>query len=140
LTAADAARRDALVAYRAMWQDMVVAGRTADYESPALAYHASGDALSLLVKGLYNDKQSGVVIKGRLELNPQVTSLIPVDGPNEADIVDCSNDSRWLEYKLDGQLADNTPGGRRHVEAIVTKSGGVWRVDKLAVQAVGTCV
>ena len=35
----------ALAAYRAMWADMVIASRTADYQSPLLPQHASGERL-----------------------------------------------------------------------------------------------
>src|SRR4051812_35228541 len=139
MASVEMARRDALAAYRAMWQDMVIADETADFQSPALAHHASGDALSLLVKGLYDAKQRGVVVKGQPVMRPQVTSLTPPQNPTEVDVVDCFDDSRWLEYKPSGELADNTPGGRRHVEAIVMLNGGVWKVDKLAVNAEGTC-
>ncbi|MFL6110683.1 MAG: hypothetical protein ACJ786_04955 [Catenulispora sp.] len=122
-----------------MWQDMVTAGATADFQSPALAHHASGDALSLLVKGLYDAKRRGVVVKGQPAMSPQVTSLSPPQNPNEVDVVDCFDDSHWLDYKPNGELEDSTPGGRRHVEAIVKLNGGAWKVDKLAVNAEGTC-
>src|SRR3712207_8780642 len=39
------AEDEALAAYRGMWQDMVVAARTSDYQSPLLARHATGPAL-----------------------------------------------------------------------------------------------
>src|SRR6266542_3331960 len=61
---ADVAKRQALAAYQAMWADMVVAARTADYKSPLLPQHAAGAALSTLVRGLYTDKRLGVVVKG----------------------------------------------------------------------------
>jgi hypothetical protein len=58
------ARQEALAAYRAMWEDMATAAKTADYRSPLLAQHAAGAALSILVRGLYTDKRTGIVVKG----------------------------------------------------------------------------
>jgi hypothetical protein len=77
-------RQDVEAAYRAMWMDMAAAAKTADYQSPRLARHASGDALSTLVKAHYDVKQRGVVVKGELLLAPQVISLTPSQAAREA--------------------------------------------------------
>jgi hypothetical protein len=68
-------RAVALTTYRAMWADMVEAGKTADYQSPTLAHHAAGQALQLLVSGLYDAHKGNVVIKGEPALNPQATGV-----------------------------------------------------------------
>jgi hypothetical protein len=129
----------ALSAYRGMWADMVIASQTADYQSPLLPQHASGDALSLLVHGLYVNGLNGIVTKGQPTFDPQVTSLAPATNPTQATITDCVDDAHWLEYKTSGGLVDNIPGGRHATEAIVQETGGTWKVSALAVQAVGTC-
>jgi hypothetical protein len=129
----------ALSAYRAMWADMVIASRTADYQSPLLPQHASGTALSLLVRGLAKNQAQGIVVKGNPRLQPQVTSLSPLESPTEATISDCVDDTHWLDYKTNGELFNSIPGGRHATMAIVMDTYGQWKVTELAVQAVGTC-
>jgi hypothetical protein len=129
----------ALAAYRGMWADMVIASRTSDYQSPLLPMHASGAALSVLVRGLAKNQEDGIVTKGEPSLHPQVTSLSPGDVPTQATITDCVNDKRWLEYKTTGGLLNDTPGGHHATTAIVVGTVSGWKVTQLAVQAVGTC-
>lgn len=122
-----------------MWQDMAAAGRTANYEDPALADHASGAALSTLVRGLYSYKRSGWVIKGTPVTHAHVTSLTPADDPTRAAVTDCFDDTHWLVYKASGGLADNTPGGHRRVTAVLQKADGTWKVTQLNTGAEGSC-
>ncbi|MGP0028934.1 MAG: hypothetical protein ACLPVF_00325, partial [Acidimicrobiales bacterium] len=129
----------ALAAYRGMWEDMVIASRTSDYQSPLLPQHATGEALSVLVQGLAKNQEMGIVTKGEPTFHPQITSLSPTTTPIEATIADCVNDSNWLEYKSLGGLLNMTPGGRHDAMAIVVKTNQGWKVSQLAVQAVGTC-
>jgi hypothetical protein len=136
-----AARTEALATYRAMWQDWVVAGRTADYRAPALADHAAGQALRLLVGGLREANQRGVVIKGEPLLHPKVTALKPSSArPSAAEITDCLDSTRWLSFnKRTGKLQDDTPGGHRRVTATVGHIAGNWKVTVLTVRGLGTC-
>ena len=129
----------ALAAYRGMWADMVMASQTSDYQSPQLPQNASGNALSLLVHGLYLNGVHGIVTKGTPVLHPQVTSLSPAPAPREATITDCFDDTHWLEYRASGGLVNNVPGGHHATEAIVQESAGVWKVSALVVHAAGTC-
>jgi hypothetical protein len=134
--ATSSAERAAVKAYNAMWSDMVVAARTADYQSPRLSDHASGDALSQLARGLYANKQHGVIAKGQPATRPTVTSATPTS----AEIADCFDDSRWLNYEAStGALQNGVPGGKHATTATVTLTDGAWRVTQLAVGAVGTC-
>ena len=129
----------ALTAYRRMWADMVIASRTSNYQSPLLPQHASGAALSTLVQGLARNQQAGIITKGEPTFHPQVTSLSPSGAPTQATITDCVSDAHWLEYKADGRLVNNVPGGNRATTAIAVSTDGIWKVTQLAVQAVGTC-
>ena len=129
----------ALTAYKDMWADMVIASQTSNDQSPLLPEHASGEALSLLVHGLYVNALDGIVTKGQPVLHPQVTSLSPATGPTQATITDCFDDTHWLEYKTSGGLVNKIPGGHRATEAIVQESAGVWKVSALVVHVVGTC-
>jgi hypothetical protein len=136
---ADAGSVQALAAYRAMWQAMVDAGRTADYRSPALGRHATGQAQALLVSGLYDAHRQGVVIKGEPKMQPKVTALKPAETSQAAEIVDCLDARNWLNFKRSGDLRDQTPGGRHRVTATVGHLSSGWKVTRLRVQDVGTC-
>jgi hypothetical protein len=133
------ARQEALAAYRAMWEDMATAAKTADYRSPLLAQHAAGAALSILVRGLYTDKRTGIVVKGQPVTNARVVSLSPPANPTKASIVDCFDDRHWLNYKVSGGLQNSVPGGLHHTTATVSDINGVWKVTQLHVEASGTC-
>jgi len=118
---------------------MVTVSRTSDYKSPLLSQHATGSALSVLVQGLAKNQTLGIVTKGKPVLHPQVTSLTPAADPTQATITDCFDSRRWLDYKTTGGLTNNTPGGQHATSAMVTDTGGIWKVTQLAVQAAGTC-
>ncbi len=131
--------RRVIDAYRAMWADLVVAAETSDFQSPLLAQHATGDALTLLVQGLARDQLHGIVTEGVTVHHPAVTSLSPTSDPTRATVTDCFDDSRWIEYTTDGKRAKNTPGGRRSTTAELVDKDGTWKVSQLTVGATGTC-
>ncbi|WP_238412891.1 hypothetical protein [Saccharothrix deserti] len=141
LSAEDKAKNDALTAYRGMWQDFVESGRTSDWQSPKLGQHATGVALTNLSRGLYADHYNGLVTKGDPVLNPTVSSVEPAGDPKKIIVSDCGDSTNWLKYRADnGQLADNEPGGRQAINAIVEKqSDGSWKVSDFGVHDVGTC-
>jgi hypothetical protein len=133
------AAANALAAYRGMWTDMVTAARTADYQDPVLADHATGAALSTLVQGLYSYRQQGIVIMGTPVTHPTIISLTPAADPTQANVSDCFDDTHWLAYKATGGLEDNVPGGHRQISAVVTDIAGTWKVAQLDTGAEGSC-
>jgi hypothetical protein len=118
---------------------MAAAARTADYKSPLLPQHSAKAALSLLVRGLYTDKRLGIVVKGHPVTHARVVSVSPSSNPTTAHIVDCFDDTHWLNYKVTGGLQNNVPGGLHHTTATVTDIDGAWKVTELHVEASGTC-
>jgi hypothetical protein len=124
-----------------MWRDMAQAATTSAWNSPVLAQHATGDALSTISRGLYADHLNGLVTKGEPENSPRVTSAVPAGSPTTVMISDCGDSTHWLKYRKDtGQLADSDPGGRQSITAEVKRlSDGTWKVSRFAVEAVGTC-
>ncbi len=100
----------ALVAYRDMWAGLVTAAETSDFQSPLLAQHATGTALTLLVQGLARDQLHDIVTRGITQHHPVVTSLSPAAAPNRATVNDCFDDSQWIEYTTAGKRAKNAPG------------------------------
>jgi hypothetical protein len=139
LSPADQARTQALAAYRSMWADMVAVSATGNYRDPRLARHASGQAYSLLYQGVFMLQENGLVTKGTPVLNPLVASLNSAIDPTAVTVQDCFDDTHWLNYRLNGELQDNTPGGHEKTEAIVVSEAGVWKVNRLAIQGSGTC-
>jgi 1,6-anhydro-N-acetylmuramate kinase len=128
-----------LAAYQSMWSDLVTAAQTSDYQSPLLAQHATGAALTLLVQGLARDELNGIVTRGKTVRHPQVASLTPAGSPTQATVTDCFADTHWLEYTSTGALAKNTSGGRRVTTAHLLRKAGTWKVSDLTIEATGTC-
>jgi hypothetical protein len=137
----DRAKQEALEAYRGMWQDFAAAGATSDWRSPRLGRYATGVALTNLSRGLYADHYNGLVTKGEPIFNPSVFSVDPPQDPAKVVITDCGDSTHWLKYRADnGRLADDKPGGRSRINAIVDKqSDGSWKVSDYGVHEIGTC-
>lgn len=139
--AVDKAKQEALAAYRGMWADFAAAGTTSDWRSPTLGQYATGVALTNLSRGLYADHYNGLVTKGEPILHPGVFSVDPPQDPTTVVITDCGDSTHWLKYRADnGQLADDKPGGRSQINAIVQRqSDGSWKVSDYGVHEIGTC-
>src|SRR5688572_23417041 len=80
------AERDALAAYRGMWNAFVEAGKTSDPDAPDVRKYSSDQALRLIVSSLYADREQSKVTKGELVLNPSVTEVKPVEAPTEVTV------------------------------------------------------
>ncbi|GAA2661292.1 hypothetical protein [Streptomyces vastus] len=132
----DAERAEALDAYRAMWDDLVVAARTSDAEHPQLDDHANEGALELLRHMMRENKKQGVVTKGQPKFAPVVTE----GGATKVVIQDCADGSHWLQYTEDGSLNNDVPGGHHRVDATVGKHKDRWLVESLYIDEVGTCL
>ncbi|EFC83513.1 hypothetical protein FrEUN1fDRAFT_3412 [Parafrankia sp. EUN1f] len=139
LTPAEIAERDALTAYRGMWEDWIAIAATGDYQDPRLARHVSGEALSSIYKAVYANQRDGLVARGAPTYAGSVTAAEPAANPDRITIVDCSDGSSWLNYRADGQLEDNEPGGRHAIQALALKNSNTWKIDVLVIQEVGTC-
>jgi hypothetical protein len=131
--------QDALTAYRNMWQAYADASNAGNLRSADLAKYATDSALTTLVNGLANNKSKGLTSKGNPQLAPVQTGFSPADAPTNVTVSDCLDDSHWLLYKSNGELEDNTPGGRHKVVATVNKINGEWKVTAFAESGVGTC-
>ncbi len=135
------AKAAALASYLAMWRDFATAGHTSDWKSPALATHATGDALLQMSRSLYADHYNGVITKGAPIIHPTVLKASPPVSPTTVLISDCGDSSHWLKYfAKSGKLQDNIPGGRQAITAEIKKQpGGSWKVDQFAIEGVGSC-
>ncbi|MGF1425030.1 hypothetical protein [Kitasatospora sp. LaBMicrA B282] len=121
-------------------RDITAMAATSDYTNPQLAAHMTGQALSFWTTKLADLRARGLVSHGAPRWSPRVTKVSPEGHPDRVEVADCLDDSAWLKYKPDGQLADNVPGGR-HVAAaaIVSRPDGAWVVDQQVIGEVGSC-
>lgn len=138
---AQLASQRAVEAYLGMWRNMASAARTSDSSSPLLSAYATGEALLTISRGLYADRQNGLVTRGEPKNNPTVSVIEPSARPTRVGIVDCGDSTDWLKYRADtGRLADDGPGGRRVITATVDRQAdGAWRVSGFVIEGVGSC-
>jgi hypothetical protein len=138
-TASGSAQAQARQAYLSMWQAFVTASKTADYQSPALASYATGAALTLLVHGLYQNYQNGIVTRGQPAFDPQVTVTVSGGSPAQANVTDCASSATWANYYRSGKPAPGASPGRQRVYAQLQPYFGAWKVTSLVVEKAGTC-
>lgn len=138
---AEVAGQQATEAYVGMWQAMARAGETSNWQAPELAQYATGNALTTITRSLYADHFNHVVSRGRPKNNPTVSAVDPPNNPSTVRINDCGDSTNWLQYKEGtNEPVDNSPGGRRSIVAEVKKQAdGSWKVDRFAVEGLGSC-
>jgi hypothetical protein len=117
-----------LAAYRAHWADVVEAGKTADWRSPRLADHATGETLQTVRDNLRKIRSDGEVVRGTIRLHPRVTS---VQGAT-AILSDCNDATDLLRY----DARTGAPKEQRKtdiVQATVTLRlvNGAWLVSSI---------
>ncbi|HEV2637208.1 MAG TPA: hypothetical protein VGX23_18790 [Actinocrinis sp.] len=144
-TSAQAAEavQQALAAYRgafAAWVSVASVASKSDYQSPVLAEHMSGQALSSVTGQVFIDTSTdGAVSRGAPVLHPTVGELVPADSPAQVVVNDCVDTSSWLLYTPDGRPYDDIPGGHDKTQALMVLADGVWKLDQLYMQDPGTC-
>jgi hypothetical protein len=133
--ARSAAEAAVLAAYRAYWDDVVAVGATADWQSPRLAEHATGQALAEARATFHTLKAQGQVARGAVDLRPTVLS---VNG-RSATLYDCNSTSRFLAYDAKtGALRDKSSGRRNGKTVTLTLQGSAWKVANVVTE-VGRC-
>lgn len=130
------AATSAIAAYRAMWADAEVAGRTADPKNPRLDDHAQKNALWLLQYTMERARKAGVTIEGSVVADPTVVK----SEKDKVELRDCIDASRWLQVKP-GTSSRGLLGGRHRAKATVVRvSDDTWKVSDLYLEDVGTCI
>lgn len=129
------AEDQALAAYRAMWRDLAAVSASLDPNTSRLHDHATRGALELMKYGLKKAKKEEVVVKGVVHVNPEVVEA----STKEVKLRDCVDGTKWLQYKLNGELKNDVPGSHFKVDARVLRNGVVWKVSYLYVHEDGTC-
>jgi hypothetical protein len=133
--ARSAAEAAVLAAYRGYWADVVAVGKTADWESPRLAEHATGQALAEARATFHTLKTRGQVARGTVDLRPTVLSV----SGRSATLYDCNSTSQFLAYDAKtGALRDKSSGRRNGKTVTLTLQGSAWKVANVVTE-VGTC-
>lgn len=131
--AAAAARAAVLRAYRAFWADVQAVGRTADWQSPRLAQHATGSALQQLRARFREVQAQGWVARGTVRIDPVVVS---VSGPR-ATVRDCVDATRYGRFDPAANRWIDPPGGQPDAERVQLVDEHGWKVAE-TVEA-GSC-
>jgi hypothetical protein len=133
----DIAKQKSVDAYLGMWDTYVEAAVTADWQSPHLSRFATGIALTTLAQGLHSASDKGLVARGAPVLYPSVSSVAPA----RVIVTDCGDSTNWTRQRAEnGAPADEEPGGRRRINAVVEKQAdGSWKVTDFGIHQVGSC-
>jgi hypothetical protein len=123
-----------LAAYRAHWADVIEAGKTADWRSPRLDDHATGEVLKTVRANYRRIQADGEVVRGTVRLHPRVVS---VQG-STAIIRDCNDVTDFLRYDAKtGAPREERKTDIAELEATLRLVNGHWLVSKTTVK--GPC-
>jgi len=136
-TSAQAAAKAAILAgYRAYWDDVIAVGATADWQSPRLAAHATGQALAETRTFLQQLKAMGEVARGTVKVDAKVLSL----SGSRAVVYDCNSTSNFLAYDAKtGELRDKSSGRSNGKTVVMERHGGTWKLAQVIATEPGRC-
>lgn len=126
-TTIEPTKQAALAGYRAYWDAYLAAADPMDPNNPALTGAATGPALEAVQRSFLALRSAGKVIRGELDLAPQVTDL-------EADVAtieDCYGDDTGVYEAATGKREDAPTGQRHLVTATLRLDGEIWKVERL---------
>jgi hypothetical protein len=134
-TVTDAREAAVLADYRAFWDDMIAVGATANWRSPRLDDHATGNALAA-AQATYRDlSQRGLVARGTVKVRAKVLAI----KGNKATVYDCNSTSNFLAYDAKtGELRDRSSGRSNGKTVTLVRRNGTWKVAN-SVTEVGKC-
>jgi hypothetical protein len=125
-----------VAAYRAYWDDVVAVAATADWQSPRLAQHATGQALAETRTFLQGLKAKGLVARGSVKVDAKVLSL----SGSRAVVYDCNSTSNFLAYDAKtGQLRDKSTGRSNGKTVAMERQSGSWKLAQVMATEPGRC-
>jgi hypothetical protein len=134
-TAADPRKAAVLADYRAFWDDMIAVGATANWRSPRLDDHATGNALASAQATYRSLNQRGLVARGTVKVRAKVLSI----KGSTATVYDCNSTSKFLAYDAKtGELRDRSSGRSNGKTVTLVRRNGTWKVAN-SVTEVGKC-
>lgn len=113
-----------LAAYRSFWDAYLEAADPMDPRHPALAAHATGDELEQLQRAFLARASAGEVIRGTLDLSPNVLSI----EADTARVSDCYLDKTGVYDAETGERKDTESGVLQLVTVDMRFEGGSWKV------------
>src|SRR5688572_28815009 len=117
-----------LDAYVAFWNDgYLEAADPMDPTNPALAAHATGEQLETLERAFLARQTNGEVIRGTLDLQPRVVSVVG----ETATVRDCYLDNTGVFDAESGERHDTATGVRHLITATLVVEGDTWKVSDL---------
>ena len=116
-----------LAGYRAFWDAYLQAADPMDPTNPVLAAHSTGEELQQVRRTFAGHFQRGEVIRGTLDLRPQVTDQTV----STATVTDCYGDSTHVFDSATGVQKDPPESVRYQVTASLVLEGGVWKVSAM---------
>ncbi len=116
-----------VAAYEDFWDAYLEAADPMDPAHPILAEHAVNPQLERLQRSFLARRSSGEVIRGTLDLAPE---LISVEG-GTARVADCYADSTGVYDAETGERKDTPSGVRHRITAEMVLDGAVWKVSDI---------
>ena len=126
--------QEVLDAYVAFWNDgYLEAADPMDPTSPALAAHATGAQLETLQRAFIARQANGEVIRGTLDLQPRVVSVVD----ETATVRDCYLDNTGIYDEASGERVDTASGVRHLITATLVVEDDTWKVSDLTQEGDG---
>jgi hypothetical protein len=117
-----------LDAYVSFWNDgYLAAADPMDPTSPALAAHSTGEQLETLQRAFLARQTNGEVIRGSLDLQPRVVSVVG----DTATVRDCYLDNTGVFDVATGERHDTATGVRHLITATLIVEDDTWKVSDL---------
>jgi hypothetical protein len=125
-TAAEDQKAAMLAAYRAFWDDVVAAAKTADWRSSRLDDHATGKMLDRIRSQLRGLQFQGWVARGTIQVSPRLVDL----ADKKATVQDCVDTSRFRRYDPKKRQWLDSGGGQpdRQRSTLTLDGQGHWKV------------
>lgn len=120
--------QEVLDAYVSFWNDgYLAAADPMDPTDPALAAHATGEQLETLERAFLARQTNGEVIRGTLDLQPRVVSVVG----DTATVRDCYLDNTGVYDAATGERHDTATGVRHLIRATLVVEDDTWKVSDL---------
>lgn len=126
-------RAAVLAAYRAFWDAYLAAADPMDPADPRLAEVATGEELRQLRSGFLAMKSAGEVIRGSLDLAPQLLGL----ERSSATVKDCYLDRTGVYDAATGRRKDPEGEVRYLVTVRLVREDGRWKVASITKEGEG---
>ncbi|TXS06948.1 hypothetical protein EAO73_03745 [Streptomyces sp. col6] len=138
-----AAGRDALAAYRGMWDVQVEAYSSGSMKNAKLRDYTTGDAAAMIIETFTYYNANGLAFKGGPDTAPKVSAIDVASSVHTATIEDCVDMTGVLVQRSSGKPIARAKEGDRHpwtVEATTAKDGkGGWRITDYTIDKDRAC-